>query len=103
MNSWCGEHRPDGHDACPVHFLRWGELHDEELKEKYQLEAVFYCPVLSCDKMTFTRGRPNFGNFSDWNGLATKRAMNLIWEIFMNTARMKVFLHKLAHRENDGK
>lgn len=102
MEKWCGKHEPDGGDACTLHFKKWEELHAEDL-QKYNLEALFYCPVLSCDKFALPRNsgnpaarvRPSAGSFD--------KNEQIGWEIFLNYARLKILFCKLSKREGDGK
>ena len=84
MKNWCGLHKPK-EEVCPVHTRRWAELHDDALKEKYKLEAVFYCPLIECDNFSLPAKFPK-KNFHDLIGN----------ELFEINIKYSILLRKLS-------
>lgn len=100
-NHWCGEHEPQS-DVCPIHQLRFRELHigddDVVLKSIFNLRAVFFCPVLGCDKYSFPGPGPYFPKEPGWAGSSVLGAV-----VLRLAALNKILFHKLSLSEGDGK
>ncbi|OGF73031.1 hypothetical protein A3E06_00395 [Candidatus Giovannonibacteria bacterium RIFCSPHIGHO2_12_FULL_44_42] len=67
------------------------ELHEEEF-EKFQVLAIFYCPVLSCDKFVACVVKDSLVG----KGMQSN-------PVFKIAARLKILYHKLSIREGNGK
>lgn len=71
MARHCG-HKPN-RAACPTHGQKWREFHSPELREKYGVEAVFYCSVAGCGKFEIFKANSDLigRDFTDvlWTGL----------------------------------
>jgi len=65
MRKYC-DHTPQN-NMCPAHGKKWREFHNAELREKYGIEAVFYCSIAGCGKFEILKDR----NFTDsfWAGI----------------------------------
>ena len=70
--AWCGKHAPAKPGLCPVHNIRFDELHDKEIKEKFGVEALFYCSVAGCRQ--FDWHTTNLGK-STWQTIIAKRLL----------------------------
>lgn len=107
-DKWCGQHRPSKPGLCVVHGQHLQELHDEELKKIYGVEAIFYCQEAGCDDFCrdtrggthhiaqhFLKNRvyPAARNV-EYNYAITKELKTVIMETFRNAARLKILFHK---------
>ena len=91
--NWCGEHKPDS-GACLEHNLNWEEIHSKELLIEWGVPAVFYCPIMGCDRFDYIRTEKSKNILVNTN--------NLLY-IFIHAVRLKILYHKLARFEGDGK
>ena len=99
LHVWCGEHNPQN-ETCSVHGLRLRELHitSEHLNSIFNLRAVFFCPVLECDKYSYPKPGDAFPVVPAWAGSSELGGL-----ILHLCALNKILFHKLVEREGDGK
>lgn len=110
MSLDCGKHAPAKPGLCPRHNTELHELHDEELKNVYGVEAIFYCPMSGCDEFDIdSRVSPGDYFLDQYTTYLkqkhTPNAAVIIEEIavgalFVNAVRLKVLYH-LRHEQSE--
>ncbi len=107
---WCGEHKPES-DVCPVHNLRWEEMHLAGYGALAGLAALFYCPILNCTELEpawyYLGGLKivvSRGDLALKFGLPSGSGYELLAETAIyNKLQIRALAHKLGKFEGDGK
>lgn len=107
---WCGKHAPSGSGKCQRHTETcFVEYHSPEIKSKFGLEAVFFCPLLECNEVAWDadpKARHKFRTY-----LLQKYGLNtpyefqiIIWELLVLAIRQEAFHLKFTkHFVGNGK
>lgn len=99
---WCDRHAPPKPGLCWRHSVHFYELHDEEIREIFGVEAIFYCPELGCDELDWDNNHRIGGDvlkYRRWlitfsNSQITPELERIVAEVFRNAARLKIFFLK---------
>lgn len=102
---WCGAHAPSKPGLCTRHGVQLYELHDEEIRKIYGIEAIFYCPERGCDDVDYDT-RSSSGSSDLWASAPPGTAPDswdarLAREVFKQAIRLKVLFKKLARELED--